>query len=41
MKHIQQSYSGLSLFVGLQMDRILSVTAVAAAIALASYIAQS
>ena len=40
MKHIQQGYQGLSVFIGLQMDRVLSVVAIGAAIALASYIGQ-
>lgn len=38
MKHIQDGYHGLSVFLGLQIDRLLSVLVIAFAIFLATYL---
>ena len=38
MRYIKDGYSGLSLFLGLQMDRILAVGSIVVAMALAVYI---
>lgn len=38
MKHIENGYRGLSLFVGLNIDRFLSVLVIAFALLLATYI---